>query len=65
MTGPNLRLVNQYGEDGGRWTCAPDDTKTLAYARTLLTEYEREEPRSGWRLETRGEARDWHRWGQA
>jgi len=57
---PNVRLRDRNGADGGRWFVAVDDTRQIAFINAELEVFQREEPASGWRLETRGETADWH-----
>ena len=59
---PNLRIVNRYGETGGSWYIEPHETDRVERAKRETAFYQREEPGSDWRLETRGDWTSWHRW---
>ena len=52
-----LRLYNALRENGGEWFAAA----VTEYHRRLLADYQQDEPRAGWRLQTRGEVSGaWH-----
>lgn len=67
MTGApgNVRLwsTTLHREDS-RWTVKPGDVAGVERAWRLLAEYQASEPRSGWRLETRGTESAWHTWNR-
>ena len=51
-----LRLYNDLRENGGEWFAAA----VTEYHRQLLADCKQDEPRAGWRLQTRGLYAPWH-----
>lgn len=58
----NVKLIDQYRRDGGRWYVKPNDARMLDYVKQQLAEHQTAEPSVDWHLETRGIGRGWHRW---
>lgn len=58
----NVRLVNSNGNVDSSWNVEPGSSTRIAWSWNLLADYQREEPDSGWHLETRGDIAEWHRW---
>ena len=56
----NVRIINRWREDGGRWTVGLTDDKKMRYIARLLRELQEAEPTADWRGETRGDESDWH-----
>jgi hypothetical protein len=62
MRQTTVRIRNQFGETFGEWFVEPGDNKRIAQIKAELAEYQKEEPNSGWKLQTRGTLSDWHNW---
>jgi hypothetical protein len=60
MTHTTLRIVDSLRHVYGEWFVAPEDTKKQDYVFKKLRDIRFEDPRSGWKLQTRGEFTDWH-----
>ena len=59
--GFNVKLVNMFGEDGGRWIVRPENRAMVAYINSELKSYQAEEPAVDWHLQTCGTVVGYHR----
>ena len=57
----NVKLIDRYGTDGGRWFIDPADRPMIVFINRELRAYQRLEPSADWHLETCGSISAFHR----